>query len=566
MSIAGDVTLEQVAEAHPDVAPALALILDGDLTKTRKTLDREIRAIPPQKTELQNRIDENLQALAALEQPKNLEQLERAATEAANNEDTVRETLAALSRGDNTEARNKIAALQQEIHDLRDAQIKKHKQAVAHERHELEQERDRTQAEADQARKILAKTETALTDDERDERRMATETKDLEMHVTTLQKGAETAITNRDDLRNQWANLANEPVTVTARDVTPTESTLIEAALSLVNALEDVDLPNDAEMATKELVAQCDAAKYGMSADEAQAAAEKAKHEELDKLAETGKEANQVAEERQRDLDAAAANLKVLRENLLDMTGQVTLSRAALEQARTSSQAATQAATQARDALANLTAAPEDPTEWAHLTQQIEELKQAIETPNGNIDAIQQQYTEAKERALTARNNVALAQATINVAVSTEARIEELKTQYANVVTDHEQLLKNRDTLDKLARKQVEMLDENLDNTFKVAKFQLLRINYEGNLEEICRIYTQNGVPFNATNEAEQAAIALDIALAKQTAIGINAPIIIDSRESYLSLPLHLDGHQFVTMQVTDTQGEPLQVEKVNQE
>src|SRR5690625_491501 len=82
LSIAGDVTLQQVADAHPDVAPALELVEDGDLTKTRKNLDREIRAISPQKTELQNRIDENQHALDTLDKPENIVDLEQAVTKA----------------------------------------------------------------------------------------------------------------------------------------------------------------------------------------------------------------------------------------------------------------------------------------------------------------------------------------------------------------------------------------------------------------------------------------------------------------------------------------------------
>lgn len=563
LSIAGDVTLQQVADAHPDVAPALELVEDGDLTKTRKNLDREIRAISPQKTELQNRIDENQHALDTLDKPENIVDLEQAVTKAEASETEARATLEALERGDNTDARNKIAALEREIHELRDAQTSRRKQAVAAERHDLEQEAAEAQEAADEKQKAARAAETTLADDQRDERRMATEIKDIEQHVATLKKGVETALKNRDDLREQWAEVSNEPVTVTARDLTPIEAGLIQAAHDLLAALEGTELPDDAEQAAQALVAQCDAAQYGMSADEAQQAAEAAKQKKLDDLAKTGQDANEAVETRQKDLDAAAANLDMLQQDYEVMTGQVRLSQAAVDQARTAEQEATKAAAIARDNLANLAMPPEDPTEWEHLTRQIEELKQAIDAPAENLDAIRAQYDEAKQAATAARAALADAKALANVATSTENRIEQLRNQFQAVVENHERLLRNRDLLDKLARKQVEMLDENLANTFKVAKFQLLRINFEGNLEEVCRIYTQNGVPFTATNEAEQAEIALDIALAKQRAIEINAPIIVDRRESYLSLPMHLDGHQFVTMQVTDTKGAPLTVEKV---
>jgi|SRR5690625_3954997 len=566
LSIAGDVTLQQVADAHPDVAPALELVEDGDLTKTRKNLDREIRAISPQKTELQNRIDENQHALDTLDKPENIVDLEQAVTKAEASETEARATLEALERGDNTDARNKIAALEREIHELRDAQTSRRKQAVAAERHDLEQEASEAQEAADEKQKAARAAETTLADDQRDERRMAMEIKDIEQHVATLKKGVETALKNRDDLREQWAEVSNEPVTVTARDVTPNEAALIQAALDLVVELDELDqsdLPDTAWKAVDALVATCDATKYGMSAEEAQQAAEAAKQKKLDDLAKTGQDANEAVETRQKDLDAAAANLEVLQQDHETMTGQVALSQTAVDQARAAEQEATKAATAARDALANLAMPPEDPTEWEHLTRQIEELKQAIDAPAENLDAIRAQYDEAKQAATAARAALADAKALANVATSTENRIEQLRNQFQAVVENHERLLRNRDLLDKLARKQVEMLDENLANTFKVAKFQLLRINFEGNLEEVCRIYTQDGVPFTATNEAEQAEIALDIALAKQRAIEVNAPIIVDRRESYLSLPMHLDGHQFVTMQVTDTQGAPLTVEKV---
>jgi chromosome segregation ATPase len=118
-----------------------------------------------------------------------------------------------------------------------------------------------------------------------------------------------------------------------------------------------------------------------------------------------------------------------------------------------------------------------------------------------------------------------------------ELRIEELKAQEKTLAAEYERLEKELYLCEQFVRTKVSLLTERINSRFEIARFKLFDVQVNGGLAECCEI-TVNGVPYNAgLNNAARIQAGCDVIRTLQQHFGLQAPIIVDNRESVTDLP-----------------------------
>ena len=110
-------------------------------------------------------------------------------------------------------------------------------------------------------------------------------------------------------------------------------------------------------------------------------------------------------------------------------------------------------------------------------------------------------------------------------------RILELENQQQKLVAEKNALDEAAFLMDEFIKAKVNMLEENIDSRFKLARFKMFNVMLNGNIEECCET-TYKGVPYRSMNNAARINVGLDIINALTSYYKVNAPVFIDNAEA----------------------------------
>lgn len=110
-------------------------------------------------------------------------------------------------------------------------------------------------------------------------------------------------------------------------------------------------------------------------------------------------------------------------------------------------------------------------------------------------------------------------------------RILELENQQQKLVAEKNALDEAAFLMDGFIKAKVNMLEENINSRFKLARFKMFNVMLNGNVEECCET-TYKGVPYRSMNNAARINVGLDIINALTSYYKVNAPVFIDNAEA----------------------------------
>lgn len=110
-------------------------------------------------------------------------------------------------------------------------------------------------------------------------------------------------------------------------------------------------------------------------------------------------------------------------------------------------------------------------------------------------------------------------------------RIFELENQQQKLVAEKNALDEASFLMDEFIKAKVNMLEDNINSRFKLARFKMLNVMLNGNIEECCET-TYKGVPYRSMNNAARINVGLDIINALTSYYKVNAPVFIDNAEA----------------------------------
>lgn len=114
------------------------------------------------------------------------------------------------------------------------------------------------------------------------------------------------------------------------------------------------------------------------------------------------------------------------------------------------------------------------------------------------------------------------------------ARIEELKADEKRYSKELASLEKVEFTIDSFQKKRMELVEQSVNDKFKIVKFKLFRVLINGG-EEPCCITTVNNVEFSDLNHAMQINSGIDVINALSEFYGVSAPLVVDNSEALTS-------------------------------
>lgn len=110
-------------------------------------------------------------------------------------------------------------------------------------------------------------------------------------------------------------------------------------------------------------------------------------------------------------------------------------------------------------------------------------------------------------------------------------RILELENQQQKLVAEKNALDEASFLMDEFIKAKVNMLEENINSRFKLARFKMFNVMLNGNVEECCET-TYKGVPYRSMNNAARINVGLDIINALTSYYKVNAQVFIDNAEA----------------------------------
>ena len=112
-----------------------------------------------------------------------------------------------------------------------------------------------------------------------------------------------------------------------------------------------------------------------------------------------------------------------------------------------------------------------------------------------------------------------------------DIRVSELEAKQAELSEEKMKLDEASYLMDEFIKAKVNMLEENINSRFKLARFKMFNVMLNGNIEECCET-TYKGVPYRSMNNAARINVGLDIINALTSYYKVNAPVFIDNAEA----------------------------------
>lgn len=237
-----------------------------------------------------------------------------------------------------------------------------------------------------------------------------------------------------------------------------------------------------------------------------------------------------------------AADLKRIDAEGIAATQEAEAARAGIEELTARAEDFRQKETRFRAELDDLPAeATVDPDP---LIEQLEAELAAAETTSADT-ALQDAVTAAREAYATATREHLAAEAHAQALERAAALTEELRERSRQL----EEAEQHLHFTEEIMRAQARLLENRVNSLFPRVRFKLFNELVNGGLEETCEA-TLDGVPFRSLNTAAQVQAGIEIINALQTQEKTIAPIIVDGRESILTLPD--TPAQTISLQVSD--------------
>ena len=116
-----------------------------------------------------------------------------------------------------------------------------------------------------------------------------------------------------------------------------------------------------------------------------------------------------------------------------------------------------------------------------------------------------------------------------------ESRLEELENEQKKLAKEHEKLEREYYLCGRFEKTKAELLEEKVNDKFKLAKFKLFEKNINGSIDPTCRtIY--KGVPYNTNvNNGHKTIVGVDIINTLSDHYQFRAPMFVDNMESVTS-------------------------------
>ena len=275
----------------------------------------------------------------------------------------------------------------------------------------------------------------------------------------------------------------------------------------------------DAESFTYETTMTCPQCGYDLmqdSRDMALAEFNKTKSEALERIQTRGKTSKENA-------DKLRAENKVISEDI----GKLNLERIKLDEQATELDKKIDALRSTREDYVNDKKYADLAEKKAVLAAEISRLQDGQ-----NKDAISGIDNEINTaESLLAETEGSLAQ--IKQSKAIKLRIEDLKKQERNLAGEYERLEKEMHLIERFTAVKAEMIEENINRKFKLARFKLFNPLINGGLEDCCEVMDKNGVPYStALNKGACINVGLDIINTLASHYGFSAPIFIDNAEA----------------------------------
>jgi chromosome segregation ATPase len=113
-----------------------------------------------------------------------------------------------------------------------------------------------------------------------------------------------------------------------------------------------------------------------------------------------------------------------------------------------------------------------------------------------------------------------------------DKRILELITEQKQYAETYQELSKELFETEEVIKEIVSKLESEINNNFKITRFNLFEIQINGGLKEICEATDLNGTPYSSLNTGMSINCGLDIINTLCKIYKVNFPIFIDNAES----------------------------------
>lgn len=112
-----------------------------------------------------------------------------------------------------------------------------------------------------------------------------------------------------------------------------------------------------------------------------------------------------------------------------------------------------------------------------------------------------------------------------------DKRVAELEDEQQHLVNEKNQLDEASFLMDEFVKAKVDMLEEKINEHFKLARFKMFDVRINGNVEECCETLF-DGVPYRSMNNAARINVGLDIINALTRFYKVDAPVFVDNAEA----------------------------------
>lgn len=172
-----------------------------------------------------------------------------------------------------------------------------------------------------------------------------------------------------------------------------------------------------------------------------------------------------------------------------------------------------------------------DITSLPQYQEKLKEVEKLQEMVNQLVADDTTEIQNRKSNIIEQINNIDRQLNERDVQEKTKARIEELEKQEEDIAQKVQELESQQFQIEEFTKTKVELLENAINNNFKIVKFRLFKTQINGGLEECCDTLV-NGVPFRDVNNAHKILAGLDIIETLSKFYNTTAPIFIDNRES----------------------------------
>lgn len=132
-----------------------------------------------------------------------------------------------------------------------------------------------------------------------------------------------------------------------------------------------------------------------------------------------------------------------------------------------------------------------------------------------------------------------------------DERIETLKAEQREVAQKIANCEKVLFLVENFVKAKMDVISENINSKFEMAKFSLWETQINGSVVERC-VATYNGVDYNNLNNGHKVVVGLDICKTFAREYGIHSPIFVDNAESINDYNLPILDSQLILLKVSD--------------